>query len=596
MADEDNSLGDVVNKLKDIENLVKKGSKDSKSDKKESSFAISKLGESIKGSLGTLKSSITAPFAALKNTITAPFEGIKSALTAPFDSLKKGFSGIGNFFKNKKEQKSLQGLAKSIDELKNALLVKFDKLTNFQDLANAIFELKEAVIDKLGNLTNFQDLSESIVELKDSLLVKLDSLTDGGNDLKDAENRKEQKALLVRIAESLENMSSAPSSAGGDVKASGGVGALGKIGKSLGAGIGGLVKGIGAGFAAVGKNFGRVIKGAIAIAAIGASLIPAAKAFQEFGEVTWDAVKVGLTVLAGLTVAAAALSFASPAILIGAAAIGILALAMLPAAKAFEMFGAALNEHVMPALKQFQPIINDFIDRLIVNFESLSKIVQGFIGGTIDVLVTAFERASSAIGGLIQTISTEIQELGALDGASLLSVAAGITAVGGALAAFGAGGAVGKILGSIGEGFAKLFGAESPIEQLKSIAAIGPDLERGIAPLEKLPTALSNISEALKTGFKTEIQDAGDAIHDLLKDIDKGLDKIDFKKLDKVTGLIIHRVVTETADVSREQAEAKSNSLTNTIVDSSTMNAPKVESVTYNDSGLIDRTANSFAY
>jgi hypothetical protein len=566
MANEDNSLDDVVNKLKDIEGLIKKGSKDSKSDKKTTSIALSKLGNSIKGSLGTLKSSITAPFAALKNTITAPFEGIKSALIAPFDFLKKGFSGIGNFFKNRKEQKSLQGLGKAIDSLRGELTTKFDKLV------------------EIGN-----DTLNAIASINASAPMEK------GNDLADAEKRKEQKALLVRIAESIENMSGAPS-AGGDVKASGGVGALGKIGKSLGAGIGGLVKGIGAGFAAVGKNFGRVIKGAIAIAAIGASLIPAAKAFQEFSEVTWDAVKVGLTVLAGLTVAAAALSFASPAILIGAAAIGVLALAMLPAAKAFQMFGAALNEHVMPALKQFQPIINDFIDRLITNFGSLSEIVQGFIGGTIDVLVTAFERATSSIGGLIQTISTEIQELGALDGASLLSVAAGITAVGASLAAFGAGGTIGKILGSIGEGFSKLFGAESPIEQLKEIANLGPSLERGIAPLEKIPVILKQISESLKTGFKAEISDAGDAIHDLLKDIDKGLDKIDFKKLDKVTGLIIHRVVTETADVSREQSEANRASMTNAIVDSRTTNAPKVESVTYNDSGLIDRTANSFAY
>lgn len=567
MADEDNSLSDVVNKLKDIEGIIKKGSKESKSNKKESSIALGKLGESIKGSFGNLKSAVTAPFKSLKASITAPFEGLKSALTAPFDSLKKGFSGIGNFFKNRKEQKTLQGLEKAINSLKVELTTKFDSL----------LQLGKDTLDAVTS-------------------INAPAQVESGNDLVDAENRKEQRALLVRIAESLENMSGAPATTGGDVKASGGVGALGKIGKSLGAGIGGLIKGIGAGFAAVGKNFGRVIKGAIAIAAIGASLIPAAKAFQEFSEVTWDAVKVGLTVLAGLTIAAAALSFASPAILIGAAAIGVLALAMLPAAKAFEMFGAALNEHVMPALKQFQPIINDFIDRLIVNFESLSGIVQGFIGGTIDVLVTAFERATSSIGGLIQTISTEIQELGALDGASLLAVAAGITAVGGALAAFGAGGTIGKILGSIGEGFAKLFGAESPIEQLKSIAAIGPDLERGIAPLEKLPKALSNISEALKSGFKSEIQDAGNAIRDLLDDIDGGLDKLDFKKLDKVTGLIIHRVVTETADVSREQAEANNASVTSAIVDSRTTNAPKVESVTYNDSGLIDRTANSFAY
>ena len=475
---------------------------------------------------------------------------------------------------------------------------KDDSYITKADLGSVIQRVKIENDDKEVRIANPDDLAKPLIEEEKK------------KSLKELEKTIEQKAIFQDLADSLTILNDSilkggANGGGTDKKGAGGI--LGAIGAGLGAGIGGvlgtavggLIKGIGGGFKYLGKHFKKIMAGAVAMGAIGLSLIPAAKAFQMFsdvswdgvkigltvlaglgvtaaalsfvagniivgaaaiailglamlpaakafqmfGEVTWDGVIIGLTVLGGLAVLAAALSFASPLILVGAAAIGILALAMLPAAKAFQMFGAALNEHIIPAFQKFQPIINGFIDRLINSFGMLSQIVQIFIGGTIDVLVAAFESATSSIGGLIQTISAEIQELAALDGAALLLVAGGITAIGLSLAAFGATGAVGSVLGAIGNFFTS---DESPISKLKELAKIGPALgqaAKGIGALEKIPRVLKRIGEALKSGFKTEIsalQKFSVAISDLLKDIDKGLDKIDFKKLDKVTGLIIH--------------------------------------------------------
>jgi hypothetical protein len=600
----DKTLSDVVNKLQDIEkkidNVPTKG--DGKLAAAANALSLKSLGEKIKAPFTNLKDSITGTFSNITGAIKAPFSSLKDTLMSPFESIKKGFSGIGNFFKNRKEQKTLAGLEEVMKDVISELIgvnVALDELIDIQLSLTAI--------------------ENSLDDLTDSGLNINTVAEDGGDNLGDIEEKKESRKLLVRIAEALE---SGGGGGGPDIKASGKLGILGKMGRGLGEGIGGLLKGIGGGFKYLGKNFGKIIKGALAIAAIGVALIPAAIAFQEFGEVTWSAVAVGLTVLAGLTIAAAALSLASPAILIGAAAIAVLALAMLPAAKAFEMFAAAINEHVMPALRQFQPIVNAFIDGLVENFGSMAEIVEGFIAGTVDTLTTAFERGAAAIGGLIQTIANEVKEIAKLDGEALQATAKGILAVGGALAAFGAGGSVGSILGSIGDGFAKLFGAESPIDKLKIIAGLGPDLERGLRPLEKLPDTLETTLAALKDGLlddlvdvaddingalgriaqarifgfgfrgsksamRDELELAADAAKNYFEEIEDGLDNLDMSKLEKLTGLSIQMGTIDNAAAQSAAAQA-APTIINNYYDNSSISSTNVNQTTLNETNIAD--------
>lgn len=592
----DKTLSDVVNKLQDIENKVSnvptKG--DSKLAAVGNAINLKALGDKIKAPFTNLKDSITGTFSNITGAIKAPFSSLKDTLMSPFASIKKGFSGIGNFFKNKKEQKTLAGLENVMERFIAEFIIANEAHSeDFNEMVILLTSLNESLVkisDAALNLNSVpaptgDDVSDT---LKDGLSIKSLPETEDGNSLADIEEKKESRKLLVRIAEALESGGGGGGGGEGpDIKAGGKLGMLGKMGKGLGEGIGGLLKGIGGGFKYLGKNFGSIIKGALALGAIGVSLIPAAFAFQEFGKVTWSAVAVGLTVLAGLAIAAAALSLASPAILIGAAAIAILAVAMLPAAKAFEMFAAAINEHVMPALRQFQPIVNDFLDRLVENFGSMADIIQGFIGGTVDVLVSAFERGAEAIGGLIQTIANEVKEIAKLDGEALLKTADGIMAVGGALAAFGAGGTVGQILGSIGDGFAKLFGAESPIDQLKAIADLGPRLAEGIKPIEELPKALLRLGDAISDGFDANIKDTGKAIHKMLDLIDDGIDDIDFKKLDKLTGLTIQMGTADNASAS-DAASAMPPTIINNYYDNSSVSSTSVNQTTLNETNIAD--------
>ena len=226
-------------------------------------------------------------------------------------------------------------------------------------------------------------------------------------------------------------------------------------------------------------------------------------------------------------------------------------------------------------------------------FATISTAVGEFISGTIDTLVSAFEKGVDSIGGFITVLVGEIKELAGLDGDNLLGVAGGITAVGLALGAFAASGSVGGAIKSIGDTFSKLLGAKSPIDQLSAIADLGPRLKESIKPIEELPDLLMRLGDALADGFDANIEATGDAIKTMLDQVDDGLDQLNMKKLDKISGIIINTTagVTQSA-----QAEGMANQQAGlgSIISSVSSNSPSVNNVTYNDHGLMDRTAAQF--
>ena len=83
----------------------------------------------------------------------------------------------------------------------------------------------------------------------------------------------------------------------------------------------------------------QVLKGAAALVVLAGALYIAAKAFQEFSEVEWGGVAKGIIGLTSLVVAAKFLEKGSASMLKGAASIAVLGLALVPAAFAFQMFG-----------------------------------------------------------------------------------------------------------------------------------------------------------------------------------------------------------------------------------------------------------------
>jgi len=88
-----------------------------------------------------------------------------------------------------------------------------------------------------------------------------------------------------------------------------------------------------------GKNTkpSRILAGSIALVIMSGALVLAAVAFQQFGDVTWASVAKGLIVLGGLTLSAMLMGKVSKDIILGAVAIAILGAALIPAAYAFSL-------------------------------------------------------------------------------------------------------------------------------------------------------------------------------------------------------------------------------------------------------------------
>jgi len=251
---------------------------------------------------------------------------------------------------------------------------------------------------------------------------------------------------------------------GGDAPASTGEGMDGPIG-----GVGGVIKSIGKGFKYLGNNLKAIAKGALAMALMGASLIPFALAAIKFNEVEWESLGKAGAALLGLAAVAFILGKASGSMITGSIAIAILGGALYAAGLGF---------------KQFQDLDWETIGMGFVAIAGLGAI--GAVVGLAAPLIGAGALAIGAMGvalipfayaaQLAAPAMTEIAESFGLFAdvpiTTMMAIPAALAAVGVALAAMSATNFVGGILDGIG----KLFGNESPIDKIVKMADAAPNI------------------------------------------------------------------------------------------------------------------------
>ena len=187
----------------------------------------------------------------------------------------------------------------------------------------------------------------------------------------------------------------------------------------------------------------KLVQGAAAILILSAALFVAAKAFQEFGSVSWEAVGMGLVGLTGLATIAFVLGDASGQMIQGAMAVAILGAALIP-------FAFAMN------------LISD------VNIESVLAAAAGLV---------IFSAAAAGLGFVLPFV---------------LAGAVGIAALGAALVVFGAG------LNVVGQGMGVL--NQNLAGTSESIVSIGQNLIPlfgYIAPIAALSLSLMGLAGAL---------------------------------------------------------------------------------------------------
>jgi hypothetical protein len=187
---------------------------------------------------------------------------------------------------------------------------------------------------------------------------------------------------------------------------------------------------------------GDLIKGAVALLILAAALFVAAKAFQEFGEVTWESVGMGLVALAGLAGIAYLLSKIQGEMIKGAVAVAILGAALIP-------FAFALN--------------------LMSNVDANGLIASG-------IALIAFTGAVFGLGALLAGPGAIIFGAGIL----------GFLALGAALIVLGAG------LQMVGNGFSAISsGLPMLVEQISALSTIN------FLPILGLAGALTVLAIAL---------------------------------------------------------------------------------------------------
>jgi hypothetical protein len=259
-----------------------------------------------------------------------------------------------------------------------------------------------------------------------------------------------QSDLLQKIAdntagEGKEQKQKDASGGGGGIMAGIGAGlkslggGLAGLGKGIGSGIQGLLTGIAKGIGAFGNA--SVLKGAAAMIVLGGAVFVMGKALKEFESLEWETIGKGMAAIAGFGVIALLLGAAVKPIALGAAALGLL-------------------------------------------------------GGALWIVGEAMQ----AVGQGFKDMTEGIERLAQLDGSNLLSVAAGVGALGLAMAAFGAGQAVaglGQLVGNL-----LTIGSDSPVEQLIKIGERGQGVKDAAEGMEKLGTAMGAFSKIDKKSME----------------------------------------------------------------------------------------------
>lgn len=208
---------------------------------------------------------------------------------------------------------------------------------------------------------------------------------------------------------------------------------------------------------ALGKGSTAMIKGAAAILLLGAAVVPLAFGLNLMKDVGFKTIGVLAAGLVTLGAAAAILSFASPFILAGSVAIAALGVALIP-------FGIALNLVAM-ALPAFTDSMAKMAE---VDGMGLLKAAGGMLamGGAMALMapLLPFMMLGALAAPSIRALGESLLVMNSVDFNNL-------SMAGNALASLGAGMAAlsgGSLMSSISDGIGSFFGADSPTEKIKN--------------------------------------------------------------------------------------------------------------------------------
>ena len=291
----------------------------------------------------------------------------------------------------------------------------------------------------------------------------------------------------------------------------------------------------------LGMNPVAMLAAATSVAILAGALYVGAKGFQEFANVEWPEIGKGAVVLGILTGAALSLGLlmksgvGAAALLLGAVAIAALGASLIPLAYALKL--------ATPALEAFGDIIKSVFVGLASVITAIGTVIVGVVTAIGNAISGIIDSVSGAISSMVQDISTlgEVDPLqllavaGAIGAVGLAMASFGVAGGIGA-AASGAGNA----LGAMGNAVAGLFGAnteelnKSPVEQLINLITRLSAIDVNLDNFDAINNF--NISEFLG-GLSNIPKNAGKSLEllgDGLSKFAKGFDTLKSNNINKI--------------------------------------------------------------
>lgn len=254
---------------------------------------------------------------------------------------------------------------------------------------------------------------------------------------------------------------------------------------------GGILSGL-MGGGKVGKALDGMKKFGVGLLAIAAALWVASKAFKSFGEVDWESIGKGIVGLTAITLAAVALDKLKGSVIKGAAVLGLLSLAMWGISESLGTFANLDWETIGKGMASVAgiAIVAAVMGAAIVPITK-GAIAMGLLGGALWIIGEAMQ----AVGQGFQDMQTGLEKLANLDGENLLKVAAGIGAIGVAMAAFAAGNVMAG-LGNLVTGFlSAVSGQKTPIEQIMMLGEKGDLINQAGTGVKNIATGLAMLKD-----------------------------------------------------------------------------------------------------
>ena len=263
-----------------------------------------------------------------------------------------------------------------------------------------------------------------------------------------------------------------------------------------------------------------MVMGAASIALLGAAVVPLAFGLSLMKDVGFKTIGVLAAGLVVLGVAAAGLSFISPFIIAGAAAIGVLGLALIPVGIAMQL--------IQEPLKTFGTSLQSLAE---VDGGGLANTAGGLlaVAGAMALMapILPFILVGALAIPVIDAMGKALQGFNSIDMSNLAQAGVAMTALGAGMSTLSGG----SLMSSVKDGIGGLFGADSPIEKIQKFIQgfkgldLGGIYMAGFA-MEKLTDATAQIPSATQNlgPFASSMEDLGLALRSMGDEPFKGFE------------------------------------------------------------------------